>query len=577
MRSDPNIACELLRRHPRLDPGQLELISHLSGPILGVAGPGTGKTLAIALRAVNILLLGAAEPGELVLCTYNKRAAVELRQKFRAFSEETGFREGLERVRIGTIHSLCHKLLRDHADRAGLRPDFQVLNEEEERLLLAERFDDIFGPDLDDLEGGGWRWREPRLVIRHGQKHFDRICDELISPRNLTASPDRFLAALGRCFRRYEELLLDGNLVDFGHLQTGAVRLLDDDAIAGGLSRGIRHLMCDEYQDTSYAQERLLLRMSASHRNPCMVGDDDQSLYRFRGASVRNILEFPERFHDCRVARLNVNYRSHPSIVGFYDGWMADAADWSNPDGGASFRHHKTIVPHQANSCADYPAVIAVEGRSPADEKRQLVELLKFLKERGVIAGYDQVALLLHSVRGDVAAAYLDALEHAGIPAQRLSAGAGADHHRDGPPRHGVIVTTIHQAKGREWDVVIVGSLDFDNREVDPAGRDLAGHSARLPYEPAHRVADLDHARQHYVAFSRARRLLVLTSGGPVHPRFAGAWEDLPRWDEMDRTALERQRFGTTSGVATTTRPIPFLRRVDVWMRVHQGNQRLPA
>ena len=131
MKSAPNIACELLRRHPRLDPGQLELISHLSGPILGVAGPGTGKTLAIALRAVNILLLGAAEPEDLVLCTYNKRAAVELRQKFRAFSEETGFREGLERVRIGTIHSLCHKLLRDHADRAGLRPDFQVLNEEE--------------------------------------------------------------------------------------------------------------------------------------------------------------------------------------------------------------------------------------------------------------------------------------------------------------------------------------------------------------------------------------------------------------------------------------------------------------
>ena len=571
-----NIAPELLRRYPRLDPGQLELVSHLDGPTLGVAGPGTGKTLAVALRAVNILLLGDAQPGELVLCTYNKRAAAELRERFVAAAGETRCREDLARVRIGTIHSLCHRLLRDHAHRAGLRPGFQVLNEEEERDLLTRRFHDIFGPDLDDLEGGGWRWREPRLVIRHGQKHFDRICDELISPEDLTASGDRFLAALGRSCQRYEELLLDENQVDFGHLQSWAVRLLDDAAVADGLSRGIRHLLCDEYQDTSYAQERLLLRMSARHGNLCVVGDDDQSLYRFRGASVRNILEFDRHFPRCRVVRLDVNHRSHPAIVGFYDRWMADAADWSNPGGAAPYRHHKAIVAHDADGYADYPAVIAVEGREPADEKRQLVEMLKFLRERGVISGYDRVALLLHSVRGDVAAAYLDALERAGIPARRLSAGAGPDGERENRHDHGVTVTTIHQAKGREWDVVIVGSLDFDNREVDPAGRDLAGHSTRPPYEPAHRVADFDHARQHYVAFSRARNLLVLTSGGTVHPRFAAAWADLPRWDAMDRTALERQRFGSSREVAGA-RTIPHLRQLDVWMRLCVGTRLRPA
>ena len=570
------VAPELLRRYPRLDPGQLELVSHLDGPTLGVAGPGTGKTLAVALRAVNILLLGAAEPEDLVLCTYNKRAAAELRERFVAAAGETRCREDLAEVRIGTIHSLCHGLLRSHAHRVGLRPGFQVLNEEEERALLTRRFNDIFGPDLNGLEGGGWRWREPRLVIRHGQKHFDRICDELISPEDLAASGDRFLAALGRSCQRYEELLLDENLADFGHLQSWAARLLDDDDIAGQVSGGIRHLLCDEYQDTSYAQERLLLRMSGRHGNLCVVGDDDQSLYRFRGASVRNILEFDRHFPRCRVVRLDVNHRSHPCIVSFYDRWMADAADWSNPGGGAPYRHHKTIVAHDADGYADYPAVIAIEGHGPADEKRQLVELLRFLKERGVISGYDRVALLLHSVRGDAAAAYLDTLEAAGIPARRLSAGAGPDGKLENRPDHGVTVTTIHQAKGREWDVVVAGSLDFDNREVDPAGRDLAGHSARLPYEPAHRVADFDHARQHYVAFSRARSLLVLTGAGPVHARFAAAWADLPRWNAMDRTALERQRFGTAAAVATA-RTIPFLRRLDVWMRIHVGPQPRPA
>ena len=567
-----NIAPELLRRYPHLDPGQLELISHRHGPMLGVAGPGTGKTLAVALRAVNILLLEDAEPGELVLCTYSKRAAAELRERFVAVARATGVPGDLERVRIGTIHGQCHRLLRDHAHRAGLRPDFQVLNEEEERALLTLRFDDIFGPDLDDLGGGGWRWREPYLVIKHAQRYFDRICDELISVDDLVASHDRFLAALGRCCQRYEELLLDGSLVDFGHLQRWAVGLLDDGVIADSLSGGIRHLLCDEYQDTSYAQERLLLRMSGRHGNLCAVGDDDQSLYRFRGASVRNILQFDRHFPDCRVVRLDVNHRSHAAIVDFYDRWMADAADWSNPNGGAPYRHHKAIIAHDADGYADYPAVIAVEGNGPADEKRQLVEMLRFLKERGVITGYDRVALLLHSVRGDVAAAYLDALETAGIPARRLSAGDGPGGKRENRPDRGVTVTTIHQAKGREWDVVIVGSLDLDNREVDPAGRDLAGHLARPPYEPARRVADFDHARQHYVAFSRARNLLVLTSAGAVHPRFSAAWTDLPRWDAMDRMALERQRFGPSREVATT-RTIPFLRQLDVWMRIHLGPQ----
>ena len=571
-----DIAPAILRCYPQLDPGQLELVAHLDGPTLGVAGPGAGKTLAVALRGVNILLRGEADPGELVLCTYNKRAAAELRERFGAVVRATGYRGDVDRVRIGTIHSLCHRLLRTRARRVGLRPDFQVLNQDGEFGLLAQRFDHIFGPDLGDLETGGWRWREPRLVVKYGQRYFDRISDELISAQDLAGSPDRFLAALGRCCRRYEELLLSENLADFGHLQRWAAELLDDDVVADEISGGIRQLLCDEYQDTSCAQERLLLRLSRRHGNLCVVGDEDQGLYRFRGASVRNILEFAGHHPACRVVELTVNYRSHPAIVGFYDGWMATAADWSNPDGGPPYRHDKTIIPHDPGRYADYPAVIAIDGRDPADEKRQLVDLLGLLRRGGVIAGYDRVAVLLHSVRGQVAGAYLDALDTAGIPANRAPAGPGPGG-KDGKRRPGVTVTTIHQAKGREWDVVVVGSLDFDNREADPAGWDLASHAARPTYEPFHRIADFDHARQHYVAFSRARQLLILTAAGPVHPRFAGVWAALPRWDSIDRAALECQRFGAEGDEVPAPRVIPFLRRLDVWMRITRGPQRLPG
>ena len=206
--------------------------------------------------------------------------------------------------------------------------------------------------------------------------------------------------------------------------------------------------MCDEYQDTSYVQEGILLRLAERHGNICVVGDEDQSLYRFRGASVQNILGFSRRFHDCRVVELNVNYRSHPSIVRAYDGWMA-SADWSNPDpGGRPFRHAKTIIPHDPKKYDDYPAVIAIDGQDPEDEGRQLAQLLRFLKGRRVIAGYDQVALLLHSVRDEVAGPYQDSLECAGIPVRCAPAGSGrgtggrqraaggVDHH-DGPPGQG--------------------------------------------------------------------------------------------------------------------------------------------
>ena len=211
-----------------------------------------------------------------------------------------------------------------------------------------------------------------------------------------------------------------------------------------------------------------------------------------------------------------------------------------------------------------------MEGRDVGDEGRRLAELVQFLKCKQVIAEYDQVALLLHSVNGPKAGDYVDALQQAGISVNHAPSGAGG--HRRVCTRRGVIVTTIHQAKGREWDVVIVGSLNFNNPDVDPVGRELGSYRRRPAFEPAGRIADFDHARQHYVAFSRPRGLLVLTGSGRVHPRFERIWNDLPRWDRVDRRALARQRFRPPeSAVVTEQTPgpvlvIPHLKRLDVWV-----------
>ncbi len=565
------VAPAILRRHPGLDRGQLELIGHLDGPTLGIAGPGAGKTLAVALRGTNILLRESARPEELVLCTYSRAAARELEQRFIALATAAGYTGDLSRVRIGTIHGLCRRILRSHAKRAGLRSDFAVLNEDEQWRLLLRRYDEVFGPDLDVLEREGWRWKEPHLVMRHGRKYFERLCDELIDPEELIGSRDPFHAALGRCYCRYRELLLAEGVADFDHLQRWAAELLENDRIADPISDGIRYLVCDEYQDISHVEELVLLRLSRTHGNLCVVGDDDQSIYRFRGASVRNLLEFPDYFPDCRTVELDVNHRSHPDILGFYDQWMSTAADWSNPDpSGRPFRYPKSLTPCDRGAYRDYPAVIAVDGRNAENEGRQIAELLGFLKRKHVIADYGQVALLLHSVKGAAAVGYLDALERAGIPVNRAASSSRGRRHAGN--RRGLTVTTIHQAKGREWDVAIVGSLDFDNADVDPVGRELGPYCRRPAFEPAERIADFDHARQHYVAFSRPRGLLVLTSAGPVHPRFADAWDFLPRWDRMDRRALARQRFRPPESAADVedtsgpVRVIPYLKRLDVWV-----------
>ena len=579
MNHTAGVAPAILRLHPGLDRGQLELIGHLDGPARGIAGPGTGKTLAVALRGTNILLQGLASPEELVLCTYSRAAARELRQRFIALATDAGYMGDLSRVRIGTIHGLCRRILSSHARRAGLRPTFAVLNEDGQWRLQSRHYDDVFGPELNVLEREGWRWKEPRLVIRYALKYFGRICDELIDPAELVHSHDPFHAALGRCYLRYRDLLLDEGVADFDHLQRWAAELLENDRIADPISDGIRYLVCDEYQDISHVEELVLLRLSRTHGNLCVVGDDDQSIYRFRGASVRNLLEFPDYFPDCRTVELGVNHRSHPDILGFYDRWMSTAADWSNPDpSGKPFRYPKSLTPCDRGAYRDYPAVIAVDGRNAGNEGRQLAELLGFLKRKRVISAYDQVAVLMHSVKGPEAVGYLDALERASIPVNR--APSGSRDRRDAT-RRGVTVTTIHQAKGREWDVVITGSLDYDNADVDPVGRELRSYCGRPAFEPADRIAPFDHARQHYVAFSRARHLLVLTSGGVVHPRFDAIWNGLPRWDDLtgwELAALQRQRFRSDDGrnpssprTQRSGRETLRLQRLDIHMSIGSG------
>ena len=365
--ADPtSIAPEILSQFPDLNDAQRAIVGHLDGPLLVIAGPGSGKTARIVLRALNLLLLDKAQPKELVLCTFTEKAAFELRDRLAAAARKVGYKGDLSELTASTIHSVCNGVLTQHRHRTELGHSYDTLDELTQLLFVFEHFDDIIGPSENDLYLR--RWRTRWTAIEGTRAYFDKVTEELVDQDQLSASSDPFLRLIGGAYTRYTQALLDSNHIDFAHLQRLVHSLLSDPETAQAVTRDVRYVLVDEYQDTNYVQEQLLLRLTEKSRNLCVVGDEDQSLYRFRGPTVRNILEFPQRMPGCTVVKLTTNYHSHRDIVSRYDRWMG-SANWSNPDG-SQFRHDKTIEEDDGATHPDYPAVIAIWAKTALTRRR---------------------------------------------------------------------------------------------------------------------------------------------------------------------------------------------------------------
>lgn len=397
-----------------LDNAQREAVTATEGPVLLIAGPGAGKTLTLVRRTLHILTSGLAEPHQIVLCTFTEKAALELRDRLRSAAISAAYTGDLSSLRTGTIHGVCNEFVDRYRHLTPLGNGYEVLDELTQALFLFEHFDDVVGK-ADD--GGRFlgRWATKWTAIAGIQRYLDKVTEELVDVDKLEASGDPFLEHLARAHRAYESALVDENRVDFAHIQKFFLDLLDNVDIGASVRQAVRYVMVDEYQDTNYIQERLLDRLSEASGNLCVVGDEDQALYRWRGATVRNILEFPSSRSGATVIKLTTNYRSHEAIVYAYDRFMG-SADWSNPAGGPSFRFDKTITPDARTPFPAYPAVFSIWGSNKRDEATRFADLVTFLRTNEVIEDYSQVALLLHSVRTDHSGAYLEALDKAGIP-----------------------------------------------------------------------------------------------------------------------------------------------------------------
>jgi DNA helicase-2/ATP-dependent DNA helicase PcrA len=397
---------------------QIEAILATDGPVLIIAGPGSGKTFTLVERIVYLITNKGIAPESMFVVTFTDKAARELTTRISNRLAELDIQFNLNEMYLGTFHSICLRLLEDYREFTRLKRSFTLFDQFDQQYFLYQRIKDFRElPDAqlvigDDQTG---RWAQSENLL----KWLSKVSEEALDAATLVSAPEPEIRALATGFAKYQELLREHNSLDFSGIQYEALQLLEKRPEVLAQLRGkLTHLMVDEYQDTNTIQERILLLLAGERCNLCVVGDDDQGLYRFRGATIRNILEFPSLFDDgqCKQVKLTVNYRSHPDIIRFYNEWMKEQV-WD--DGTRVFRFAKQIVPSE-DEFPDLPAAVRLAASDDKDDTTnwhaEVLAFLNGLKASGQLADWNQVAFLFRSVKNDKVVALARFLEAQGVP-----------------------------------------------------------------------------------------------------------------------------------------------------------------
>ena len=283
-----------------LNPAQRAAVEALDGPVLMLAGAGTGKTKALIARIIHLLAMGKARPNELLSVTFTNKAAREMKLRVGRILGETA--EGI--AWMGTFHSLSVKILRRHAELVGLKSNFTILDTDDQIRLLKQL---IAAANIDEK-----RW-PARLLASLIDSWKNRA---LLPGRVPTSEASSYNNRGTELYEAYQERLKTLNATDFGDLLMHCVTIFQKHPdVLEQYQRRFKYILVDEYQDTNVAQYLWLRLLAQGHRNICCVGDDDQSIYGWRGAEVGNILRFETDFPGAKVVRLEQNYRSTPHIL----------------------------------------------------------------------------------------------------------------------------------------------------------------------------------------------------------------------------------------------------------------------
>jgi DNA helicase II / ATP-dependent DNA helicase PcrA len=308
----------------KLNPEQREAVLHLDGPLLILAGAGSGKTRVITSRIAHLVGSGHTPADRVLAVTFTNKAAGEMRERVEALvgGDASG-------VWLSTFHAFCARLLRREGPAIGLSRDFVIYDTSDQVALVKQAAREL---DIDD------KFVPPRLAL----SHISHLKNRMEGPEALQGRWSLRDEQIARIFARYEAALRDANALDFDDLLLRTVQLFDEaGAVRERYAGRFRYVMVDEYQDTNRPQYLLIRHLAAAHRNIAVVGDPDQSIYKWRGAEPRNILDFEQDFPEARTVTLERNYRSTQVILDAASAVISrntrrkDKRLWTDREGGA--------------------------------------------------------------------------------------------------------------------------------------------------------------------------------------------------------------------------------------------------
>lgn len=388
-----------------LTKAQEEAITYHDGPLLIIAGPGSGKTEVISCRAAYLIHSGLTKPEDLLVTTFTEKAALELKDRIQSKLPKIN----VERMQVSTIHSFCYSLLNDFRSASPFPRGFSVLDEAGQLLFIYSRRRDLG-------LGGIMKGRECDFFAEV-QRTYNLATEELVAPNKFleycesqhknTEEDAKALweerVYIAKSYQRYLDILLESNATDFSNLQRHALDMLrKSKKVLSEIQDRYTDILIDEYQDTNAIQDIILTRIARPHMNLAVVGDDDQSIYRFRGATVKNILNFDRKHKPIKVVKLEDNFRSLMPIIDHTSRLIKHNIKRKDKD-------LRCIRKEWIND------ILLVYEETAAEEASSVVSLLKRLKANGTVKKFKDVALLLRSVKS-YAAPYIEALKESKIP-----------------------------------------------------------------------------------------------------------------------------------------------------------------
>lgn len=290
-----------------LNKEQLKIINNIKGPMLVIAGAGSGKTRTIVYSVANLLLSGVF-PNEIMLVTFTNKAANEMIKRV-----ERLLGKRPKGIWAGTFHAIANRFIRKYAKKLGLKSNYTIMDEPNAKQLMKLSIDAANASDLDE--------RFPTSPMTKSILSYSINCnksiEEIVKWKYEQFSTDEIISKLKEVFKIYRHKKAKDNLVDFDDLLIYWNQLLDERSVAQLIARRIKYVLVDEYQDTNYIQDEIIYKIVQQNpeKNVMVVGDDAQSIYAFRGANFENILNFPQKYENCKTYRITYNYRSVPEIL----------------------------------------------------------------------------------------------------------------------------------------------------------------------------------------------------------------------------------------------------------------------